>query len=113
MENTKMLGFDNRNTREPAEVDVSASMETGVWLVDDDVDHRDTPFLIVMARDVIGAAQAYAAYVKTVRGVSYMRPASKYAVFPLKTERPRVFDVSRADTDQTLAFQDCFIGVRL
>lgn len=110
-----MQGFDDRTDRNPVDVDVTASTQTGVWLVDSVTpDDDDSPFMLVMgARTPEDAARAYVRRRTIIDGTPM--PYQRFAVFPLVSISPVLshelvrFD-SRPDWS---AFQDAFIPVRL
>ena len=92
----------------PAEVDLSESEQTGVWLVDGD----NTLFrMIVGVRTQDDAARAY---VKHSKGLGHT-PPTVFRVFPLASLEPITLSgiVDLDGDEEWSAFNDAWVEVRL
>lgn len=93
------------------DVDITASLDTGVWLADGDLNKSTAGFrMIVGQRNPEDAARTYAAYRKALG----WNTASVYRLFPLIRTEP-IAENQLGDTGEETwsAFADAWIEVRL
>lgn len=96
-----------------AEVDVTVSRTTGVWLVNSGENHVDAFRMIVGRPDETDAARAYAAH----RKAHGYATASVYRLFPLLSTEPisetQLGDNYEEEEEVWTGFSDAWIEVRL